>query len=77
MFSIMNKYNILIRKGAENTEEGIRLKQLTLNCDVNDISKQEMIVDKLKGNIQTERTHRWRSWVENSWAHKKQYIYMD
>eukprot|EP00972_Heterocapsa_arctica_P051934 7638873-Heterocapsa_arctica.AAC.1 len=29
----------------------------------------------LKNNIQTERTHRWKKWVENSWAHKKKDIY--
>eukprot|EP00972_Heterocapsa_arctica_P076636 11305141-Heterocapsa_arctica.AAC.1 len=56
MLSRMKKYNILIRKGAENTEEGLRLKRLTLNCDMNDISNQEKIVEKLCENIKTENT---------------------
>jgi hypothetical protein len=43
-----------------------------------DITEQEKIVAKLRDNIKTERTQRWRLWVENSWAHKKStYIYMD
>eukprot|EP00972_Heterocapsa_arctica_P031692 4667963-Heterocapsa_arctica.AAC.1 len=58
MLSIMKKYNILIRKGDENTEEGLRFKRLTLNCDMNDISNQEKIVDKLRENINTERNGR-------------------
>eukprot|EP00972_Heterocapsa_arctica_P081065 11945075-Heterocapsa_arctica.AAC.1 len=76
MLSRMKKYNILKRKGAENTEEGLRLKRLTLNCDMSDISNQEKIVEKLREHIETERTQRWRLWVENSWAHKNTYIYI-
>eukprot|EP00972_Heterocapsa_arctica_P029164 4288064-Heterocapsa_arctica.AAC.1 len=30
--STMKKYNIIVRKGRENTEEAFRLKKLTLNC---------------------------------------------
>eukprot|EP00972_Heterocapsa_arctica_P107818 15879478-Heterocapsa_arctica.AAC.1 len=36
-----------------------------------DITKQEELVSKMRADIQTERTQRWRHWVENSWAHKK------
>eukprot|EP00972_Heterocapsa_arctica_P050889 7479724-Heterocapsa_arctica.AAC.1 len=25
--------------------------------------------------LKNERTQRWRNWVENSWGHKKKYIY--
>eukprot|EP00972_Heterocapsa_arctica_P015014 2213029-Heterocapsa_arctica.AAC.1 len=62
ILSIIKKYNILIRTGDANTEEGIRFKKLTLNCDLNDISKQEEQIATFKGNIQTERTHRWKAW---------------
>eukprot|EP00972_Heterocapsa_arctica_P030834 4537427-Heterocapsa_arctica.AAC.1 len=71
------KYNMLVRKGAGNTEEGQRLKKLTLNCTMEDITKQEGIVAKHRENIKTERTQRWRLWVENSWARKKIHIQMD
>eukprot|EP00972_Heterocapsa_arctica_P074058 10932187-Heterocapsa_arctica.AAC.1 len=71
----MKKFNILSRKGMENTEEGVRLRKLTLNSDLGDIDKQEAKVAKLKNNIQTERTQRWKAWVDNSWAHKKKDIY--
>eukprot|EP00972_Heterocapsa_arctica_P035974 5292396-Heterocapsa_arctica.AAC.1 len=71
----MKKFNILSRKGMENTEEGVRLRKLTLNSDLEDIEKQEAKVAKLKNNIQTERTQRRKTWVENSWAHKKKDIY--
>eukprot|EP00972_Heterocapsa_arctica_P017510 2585647-Heterocapsa_arctica.AAC.1 len=40
-----------------------------------DITKQEEIVAKLRDNIKTEGSQRWRLWVENSWAHKKNDIY--
>eukprot|EP00972_Heterocapsa_arctica_P056057 8268399-Heterocapsa_arctica.AAC.1 len=59
----------------ENTEEGIRLRKLTLNCDLGDIGLQEEKVNKLINNIQTERTQRWKAWVDISWAHKKKDIY--
>eukprot|EP00972_Heterocapsa_arctica_P019011 2807057-Heterocapsa_arctica.AAC.1 len=62
-------------KGLETTEEGKRLQKLTINSDMNDISKQEHIVEKLRETIKTERTQRWRAWVDNSWAHKKKDIY--
>eukprot|EP00972_Heterocapsa_arctica_P084057 12383499-Heterocapsa_arctica.AAC.1 len=42
---------------------------------MNDISNQEKIVEKLRENIKTERTQRWRRWVVNSWAHKEKNIY--
>eukprot|EP00972_Heterocapsa_arctica_P033525 4935171-Heterocapsa_arctica.AAC.1 len=59
----------------ENTEEGIRLRKLTLNSDLGDIGLQEEKVSKLSNNIQTERTQRWKAWVDNSWAHKTNNIY--
>eukprot|EP00972_Heterocapsa_arctica_P045755 6752246-Heterocapsa_arctica.AAC.1 len=62
MLSIMKKFNILSRKGKENTEEGTRLRKLTLNCDLMDIDAQETKVNQLKDNIQTERTQRWKGW---------------
>eukprot|EP00972_Heterocapsa_arctica_P013190 1938297-Heterocapsa_arctica.AAC.1 len=73
--SRMKKYNILVRKGREHTEEGVRLKKLTFNCTMDDITKQEEIVAKLRDNIKTERSQRWRHWADNSWAHKKKDIY--
>eukprot|EP00972_Heterocapsa_arctica_P055012 8110720-Heterocapsa_arctica.AAC.1 len=71
----MNKYNVLVRKGRENTEEAFRLKKLSFNCAMEDISKQEEIVACLRENIKTERSQRWRLWVESSWAREK--IYTD
>eukprot|EP00972_Heterocapsa_arctica_P003888 579438-Heterocapsa_arctica.AAC.1 len=56
--SIINKYNILVRKGTGNTEESLRLKKLTLNCTMEDITKQEGIVAKLRENMKTERSQR-------------------
>eukprot|EP00972_Heterocapsa_arctica_P024660 3637341-Heterocapsa_arctica.AAC.1 len=62
----MKKYNILVRKGAENTEEGLRLKRLTLDWDMDDITKQEEIEAKLRESIKTERSQRWRLWGNKS-----------
>eukprot|EP00972_Heterocapsa_arctica_P090244 13313767-Heterocapsa_arctica.AAC.1 len=70
----MKTYNILVRKGAEHTEEGLRLKRLKLSCTMEDITMQEGIVAKLRENIKTERSQKWRLWVENSWAHEKMHL---
>eukprot|EP00972_Heterocapsa_arctica_P063816 9415237-Heterocapsa_arctica.AAC.1 len=32
-------------------------------------------IDEMRTNLKHERTQRWRNWVENSWGHKKKYIY--
>eukprot|EP00972_Heterocapsa_arctica_P067428 9951768-Heterocapsa_arctica.AAC.1 len=48
---------------------------MTLNCTMEDITEQEEIVAQLRDNIKTERSQRWRLWVENSWAHKNKDIY--
>eukprot|EP00972_Heterocapsa_arctica_P018387 2715939-Heterocapsa_arctica.AAC.1 len=41
-----------------------------------DITKQEELVEKMRTDIKNERSQRWRLWVENSWAHKKKDIYI-
>eukprot|EP00972_Heterocapsa_arctica_P009592 1414177-Heterocapsa_arctica.AAC.1 len=62
MLSRMKKVNILSRLGKENTEEGVRLWKLMINCNLMDIDAQETKVEKLKDNIQTERSQRWKGW---------------
>eukprot|EP00972_Heterocapsa_arctica_P056350 8312829-Heterocapsa_arctica.AAC.1 len=42
---------------------------------MDDIVKQEEKVSKLRADIKNERSQRWRHWVDNSWARKKQDIY--
>eukprot|EP00972_Heterocapsa_arctica_P004287 637545-Heterocapsa_arctica.AAC.1 len=69
------KYNVLIRKGKEHGEEGCRLKKLIYNFTMDDITKQEELVEKMRTDIKNERSQRWRRWVENSWAHKNNDIY--
>eukprot|EP00972_Heterocapsa_arctica_P110351 16245628-Heterocapsa_arctica.AAC.1 len=42
---------------------------------MDDITKQAVLVDKMRADIKYERSQRWRLWVENSWAHKKKDIH--
>eukprot|EP00972_Heterocapsa_arctica_P005862 865289-Heterocapsa_arctica.AAC.1 len=35
----------------------------------------EVKLGEMRTKLKNERTQRWRSWVENSWGHKKTDIY--
>eukprot|EP00972_Heterocapsa_arctica_P000136 21146-Heterocapsa_arctica.AAC.1 len=43
---------------------------------MDDITKQEVWVEKMRADVKTKRSQRWRLWVENSWAHKQKDIYI-
>eukprot|EP00972_Heterocapsa_arctica_P005126 761616-Heterocapsa_arctica.AAC.1 len=40
-----------------------------------DTTKQEELISKMKADIKNKRSKLWRHWVANSWEHKEHYIY--
>eukprot|EP00972_Heterocapsa_arctica_P110200 16226005-Heterocapsa_arctica.AAC.1 len=71
----MDNYNILVRKGKEQSVEGYRLRKLVDNCIMEDITKQEEVVAKMTTDIKNNLSQRWRLWVDNSWARQTKDIY--
>eukprot|EP00972_Heterocapsa_arctica_P114887 16444921-Heterocapsa_arctica.AAC.1 len=73
----MRKYQTLVNRKQETGEEGVQLiYKLEDNILLHNL---ENIEEKLDNNMRTtlknDRSQRWRSWVENSWGHKKKDIY--
>eukprot|EP00972_Heterocapsa_arctica_P075143 11087195-Heterocapsa_arctica.AAC.1 len=59
----------------ENTIEGMRLYFKLENTGTEAIKYLEDKLDNMRCKLDNERIQRWRSWVENSWSHKKKDIY--
>eukprot|EP00972_Heterocapsa_arctica_P078578 11588091-Heterocapsa_arctica.AAC.2 len=41
-----------------------------------DITKHEELISNMKAVIKNEISKRWRHWVDNSWEHENNYIYI-
>eukprot|EP00972_Heterocapsa_arctica_P089784 13243480-Heterocapsa_arctica.AAC.1 len=72
----MRKYQMLVNKKQEQQEEGeVLYYKLEGNIALEHLKEIEATLDDMITKLNNERTQRWRSWVDNSWGHKKQSIY--
>eukprot|EP00972_Heterocapsa_arctica_P020701 3052111-Heterocapsa_arctica.AAC.1 len=73
----MKTYSILVRKGKEHSEEGYRLRKLINNCTTEDITKQEDLVEKMRADVNNERSQRWRLGLNTPGLTRKGHLWMD
>eukprot|EP00972_Heterocapsa_arctica_P064047 9449336-Heterocapsa_arctica.AAC.1 len=72
----MRKYQMLVNRKQEAGEEGLQLLyKLEGRIGRQHLTYMEEKLDTMRTTINNERSQRWRSWVDNSWGHKKKYIY--
>eukprot|EP00972_Heterocapsa_arctica_P044951 6633713-Heterocapsa_arctica.AAC.1 len=72
----MRKYQMLVNRKQEEGEEGVQLfytQEGRIGCQ--DIADMEENLDSMRAKLNSEMSQRWRSWVDNSWGHKKNDIY--
>eukprot|EP00972_Heterocapsa_arctica_P088578 13060973-Heterocapsa_arctica.AAC.1 len=62
MLNRMRKHRILVAKGKEHTREAYALQSRIGDCGVEAIGEQEAVVEKMRADIKSERTKRWRAW---------------
>ena len=66
----MRKYQTLANKTQEKLEEGRNLYcKLEGNTALEHLHEIETKLEEMRNNLNNDRTQRWISWVENSWAH--------
>eukprot|EP00972_Heterocapsa_arctica_P052527 7727319-Heterocapsa_arctica.AAC.1 len=71
----MRKYQMLVNKKQEHQQEGQTLHyKLEGTIALEHLHEIEIKLDEMRTNLNNDRTHRWISWVENSWGHKNKYI---
>eukprot|EP00972_Heterocapsa_arctica_P019231 2836738-Heterocapsa_arctica.AAC.1 len=66
---------ILVNKGKGYGIEGAALHAKLDKTRIEAIKELEIKVDEMRCQMKSERTKRWKSWVDNSWDHKKKDIY--
>eukprot|EP00972_Heterocapsa_arctica_P025862 3806287-Heterocapsa_arctica.AAC.1 len=72
----MRRYQMLVNKNQEQQEEGNILRgKLEGKIALEHLKEIEAKLDELRTKLKNERTQIWRSWVGNSWGHKKNDIY--
>eukprot|EP00972_Heterocapsa_arctica_P031077 4573254-Heterocapsa_arctica.AAC.1 len=72
----LRKYQMLANKNKHHNEEGLTLHyKLEGKVALSYLKEIEEQMDSQRTTLKNERTQRWRSWVENSWQHKKKDIY--
>eukprot|EP00972_Heterocapsa_arctica_P018638 2754854-Heterocapsa_arctica.AAC.1 len=72
----MRKYQMLVNKTQEHYEEGQHLHyKLDGKVAMKYLKEIEEQIDDMRTKLNNERTQRWRNWLDNSWGHKKKYIY--
>eukprot|EP00972_Heterocapsa_arctica_P006449 945086-Heterocapsa_arctica.AAC.1 len=72
----MRKYQMLVNKKQEHQEEGQSLRyKLEGKVALKYLQEIEIKLEEMKTKLKNDRSQRWRNWVENSWGHKKTYIY--
>eukprot|EP00972_Heterocapsa_arctica_P108171 15930698-Heterocapsa_arctica.AAC.1 len=69
----MRKHIFLVAKGKGHTKEAYALQSKIVDCGVEAIREQEAVVEKMRAEIKSERTKKWRAWVAKSWDTKKNY----
>eukprot|EP00972_Heterocapsa_arctica_P094208 13893860-Heterocapsa_arctica.AAC.1 len=61
-------------RNTQLTMNRMRKYQMLVNRKQENQEEGQKLHYKLEGKLAL-RTQRWRNWVENSWGHKKKYIY--
>eukprot|EP00972_Heterocapsa_arctica_P061151 9017116-Heterocapsa_arctica.AAC.1 len=70
----MRKHMILVNNGKGYGKEGAALHAKLDRTGVEAINELEVKVDEIICQTKSKRTNRWKSWVDNSWDHKKKDI---
>eukprot|EP00972_Heterocapsa_arctica_P008783 1288376-Heterocapsa_arctica.AAC.1 len=72
----MRKYQMLVNRKQETGEEGVQLLyKLEGKLLLHNLEYMEEKLDNTRTTLNNGRSQRWRSWVDNSWGHKKKDIY--
>eukprot|EP00972_Heterocapsa_arctica_P082313 12130100-Heterocapsa_arctica.AAC.1 len=70
--NIMRTYQMLVNKKHEHYEEGQNLHyKLEGKVALKHLKQIEEQLGDMRTKLNTERTQRWRNWVDNSWGHTK------
>jgi hypothetical protein len=72
----MRKYQMLTNKKQQYGEEGQVLNyKLEGKVALHYLKEIEEQMDNIRNKLKHDRTQRWKTWVETSWANKKKDIY--